>query len=86
MNKIKDYFRRHTFTLWGRDKDGGYGPVIKGLCVAGVVISFKQLTLIKNGKIYNIPMVVSYYIACIKDMIRNKINARKLNKRNIIFE
>lgn len=86
MNKIKDYFHRHSFTLWGKDSDGHYGPVIKGLCIAGVVISFKQLTLIKNCKIYNIPMIVSYYVACVKDMIRNKINAYKLNKRNIMFE
>ena len=86
MNKIKDYFHRHTFTLWGRDKDGGYGTVVKGYCIAGVVISLKQLSLIKNGKIYNLPMILSYYFACFKTMIQNKINSYKVSKKNILFE
>lgn len=86
MNKIKDYFRKHTFTLYGMRHDGYYGPTIKGLCIAGVVVSAKQLTLIKNGKIYNLPMVLSYYFACFKTMIKNKINSYKLAKKNILFE
>lgn len=86
MNKIKDYFRRHIFTLWGTCNDGYYGPAIKGLCIAGVVISTKQLTLIKNGKIYNLPIVLNYYFACFKTMIKNKVNSYKLVKKNILFE
>ena len=86
MNKIKDYFHRHTFTLWGRDKDGRYGIIVKGYCIAGVVISLKQLSLIKNGKIYNLPMILSYYFACFKTMIQNKINSYKVSKKNILFE
>ena len=86
MNKIKDYFLKHTFTLWEKRHDGYYGPAIKGLCIAGVVISAKQLTLIENGKIYNLPIVLSYYFACFKTMIENKINSYKLVKKNILFE
>ena len=86
MNKIKNYFHRNTFTLWGIDKNGRYGIVAKGYCIAGVIISFKQLNLIKNGKIYNLPIVLNYYFDCFKDIVRNKINSYKINKKNIVFE
>ena len=86
MNKIKNYFHRNIFTLWGIDKDGKYDTVDKGYCIAGVIISFKQLNLIKHGKLYNLPIVLNYYFNCFKDIVRNKINSYKINKKNIIFE
>ena len=86
MNKIKNYFRKNTFTLRDIDKNGRYGIVAKGYCIAGVIISFKQLNLIKNGKIYNLPIVLSYYFDCFKTIIQNKINSYKINKKNIVFE
>lgn len=86
MNKIKNYFRKNTFTLWDIDKNGRYGIVAKGYCIAGVIISFKQLNLIKNGKIYNLPIVLNYYFNCFKDIVRNKINSYKISKKNILFE
>lgn len=86
MNKIKNYFRKNTFTLWDIDKTGRYSIVAKGYCIAGVIISFKQLNLIKNGKIYNLPIVFSYYFDCFKTIIQNKINSYKINKKNIVFE
>ena len=86
MNKIKNYFRKNTFTLCDINKDGRYGIVAKGYYIAGVIISFKQLNLIKNGKLYNLPIVLNYYFNCFKDIVRNKINSYKINKKNIIFE
>ena len=86
MNKIKNYFRKNTFTLWDINKHGRYGIVAKGYCIAGVIISFKQLNLIKNGKIYNLSIVLNYYFDCFKTIIQNKINSYKINKKNIIFE
>ena len=86
MNKIKNYFRKNTFTLCDINKDGRYGIVAKGYCIAGVIISFNQLNLIKNGKLYNLPIVLSYYFDCFKTIIQNKINSYKINKKNIIFE
>ena len=66
MNKIKNYFRKNTFTLCDINKDGRYGIVAKGYCIAGVIISFKQLNLIKNGKLYNLPIVLNYYYFIIR--------------------
>lgn len=86
MNKIKNYFRKNTFTLRDIDKNGRYGIVAKGYCIAGVIISFKQLNLIKNGKIYNLPVVFNYYFNCFKTIVRNKINSYKVSKKNILFE
>ena len=86
MNKIKNYFRKNTFTLRDIDKNGRYGIVAKGYCIAGVIISFKQLNLIKNGKIYNLPIVLNYYFNCFKTIIQNKINSYKVRKKNIVFE
>ena len=86
MNKIKNYFRKNTFTLRDIDKTGRYCIVAKGYCIAGVIISFKQLNLIKHGKIYNLPIVLSYYFDCFKDIVRNKINSYKISKKNILFE
>ena len=86
MNKIKNYFRKNTFTLWDIDKNGIYGIVAKGYCIAGIIISFKQLNLIKNGKLYNLPIVLNYYFDCFKTIIRNKINSYKISKKNIVFE
>ena len=86
MNKIKNYFRKNTFTLLDINKDGRYRIVAKGYCIAGIIISFKQLNLIKNGKIYNLPIVLNYYFNCFKDIVRNKINSYKINKKNIVFE
>lgn len=86
MNKIKNYFRKNTFTLWDINKDGRYGIVAKGYCIAGVIILFKPLNLIKHGKIYNLPIVLSYYFDCFKDIVRNKINSYKISKKNILFE
>ena len=86
MNKIKNYFRRNTFTLCDINKDGRYGIVAKGYCISGVIISFKQLNLIKNGKIYNLPIVLNYYFDCFKTIIQNKINSYKISKKNILFE
>lgn len=86
MNKIKNYFRKNTFTLWDINKDGRYGIVAKGYCIAGVIISFKQLNLIKNGKLYNLHIVLNYYFNCFKTIIQNKINSYKISKKNIVFE
>ena len=86
MNKIKNYFRKNTFTLWDINKDGRYDIVAKGYCITGVIISFKQLNLIKNGKIYNLPIVLNYYFDCFKTIIQNKINSYKISKKNIVFE
>ena len=86
MNKIKNYFLRNTFTLCDINKDGRYGIVAKGYCIAGVIISFKQLNLIKNGKLYNLLIVLNYYFNCFKDIVRNKINSYKIRKKNIVFE
>ena len=86
MNKIKNYFRKNTFTLWDIDKNGRYGIVAKGYCIAGVIISFKQLNLIKNCKIYNLPIVLNYYFDCFKTRVQNKINSYKISKKNIVFE
>lgn len=86
MNKIKNYFLKNTFNLFDIDKNGRYGIVAKGYCIAGVIISFKQLNLIKNGKIYNLPIVLSYYFDCFKTIIQNKINSYKVIKKNIVFE
>ena len=86
MNKIKNYFCKNIFTLCDINKDGRYGIVAKGYCIAGVIISFKQLNLIKNGKLYNLPIVLNYYFNCFKDIIQNKINSYKINKKNIVFE
>ena len=86
MNKIKNYFRKNTFTLRDINKNGRYGIVAKGYCIAGVMISFKQLNLIKNGKIYNLPIVLNYYFDCFKTIIQNKINNYKISKKNIVFE
>ena len=86
MNKIKNYFRKNTFTLCDINKDGRYGIVAKGYCIAGVIISFKPLNFIKNGKIYNLPIVLNYYFDCFKTIIQNKINSYKINKKNIVFE
>ena len=86
MNKIKNYFRRNTFNLFGIDKNGRYGIVSKGYCIAGVIISFNPLNLIKNGKIYNLTIVFSYYFDCFRTIIRNKINNYKVSKKNILFE
>ena len=86
MNKIKNHFRKNTFTLLDINKDGRYGIVAKGYCIAGVIISFKQLNLIKNGKLYNLPIVLNYYFDCFKDIVRNKINSYKISKKNILFE
>ena len=86
MNKIKNYFRKNTFTLCDINKDGRYGIVAKGYCIAGVIISLKQLNLIKKGKIYNLPIVLNYYFDCFKTIIQNKINSYKINKKNILFE
>ena len=57
MNKIKNYFRKNTFTLCDINKDGKYGIVAKGYCIAGVIISFKQLNLIKNAKTLKINLI-----------------------------
>ena len=81
-----DYFHKNIFTLWGIDKDGRYCTVDKGYCIAGVIISFNKLNLIKNGKIYNLPIVLSYYFDCFKTIVRNKINSYKISKKNIVFE
>ena len=86
MNKIKNYFRKNTFTLWDIDKNGRYSIVAKDYCIAGVIISFKQLNLIKNGKIYNLPIVLRYYFDCFKTIVQNKINSYKISKKNIVFE
>ena len=86
MNKIKNYFRKNTFTLCDINKDGRYGIVAKGYCITGVIISFKHLNLIKNGKIYNLPIVLNYYFDCFKTIIQNKINSYKISKKNIVFE
>ena len=86
MNKIKNYFLKNTFNLFDIDKNRRYGIVAKGYCIAGVIISFKQLNLIKNGKIYNLPIVLSYYFDCFKTIIQNKINSYKISKKNIVFE
>ena len=86
MNKIKNYFLKNTFNLFDIDKNGRYGIVAKGYCIAGVIISFKQLNLIKNGKIYNLPIVFNYYFDCFKTIIQNKINSYKISKKNIVFE
>ena len=86
MNKIKNYFRKNTFTLCDINKDGRYGIVAKGYCIAGVIISFNKLNLIKNGKIHNLPIVLNYYFNCFKDIVRNKINSYKISKKNIVFE
>ena len=86
MNKIKNYFHKNIFTLWGIDKDGRYCTVAKGYCIAGVIISFKQLNLIKHGKLYNLPIVLNYYFDCFKTIVKNKINSYKISKKNIVFE
>ena len=86
MNKIKNYFRRNTFNLFGIDKNGKSGIVDEGYFIGGVVVSFKQLKLRRSGELYNLPIVLSYYFDCFKTIIRNKINNYKVSKKNILFE
>lgn len=76
MNKIRKYFYKKCFYV-------GSDYYTKGYCIAGIIITSKQL---KSCKLHNINKVIKYYVVLVKNIIKNKIINYKLSKRNIVFE
>ncbi len=79
MNKIRKYFYKKCFYV-------GSDYYTKGYCIAGIIITSKQLNSLKGGKLHNINKVIKYYAVLVKNIIKNKIINYKLSKRNIVFE